>query len=152
MHINKIIKDDYEEWIRMGCKLHDDCSEDEVQASFKETYNDPRQETFICKNDDKEYLGFVDISIRQDYVEGSDSSPVGYIEHIYVKPEYRRQGVARKLAEVAEKWASRKGCIEIGSDTYLGNIDSRNFHRSIGFKETSKLVCFIKKLNKENGS
>ena len=34
-------------------------------------------------------IGFAQCTLRNDYVEGSSSSPVGYLEGIYVKDEYR---------------------------------------------------------------
>lgn len=40
---------------------------------------------------------FIFLSIRSDYVEGSTSNPTGYVEGIYVKPEYRKLGIAKQL-------------------------------------------------------
>ena len=41
-------------------------------------------------------IGFIQISLRQGYVEGSSfSSSTRYVEGINIEPEYRRQGIAR---------------------------------------------------------
>ena len=33
-------------------------------------------------------IGFAQCSLRYDYVEGTESSPVGYLEGVFVKAEY----------------------------------------------------------------
>lgn len=93
------------------------------------------------------YVGFMMISMREDYVEGSSSSPTGYLEGIYVKPAFRKYGVARKLYLKAEQWVAAKGGIEIGSDTWLNNKDAQAFHLQLGFEEDDRLVHYIKKIN-----
>ena len=90
-----------------------------------------------------EAVAFMSLSLRNDYVEGTSSSPVGYLEGIFVKPEYRKRNVARELVEYAKSWSLERGCIEFASDCLIENIDSRNFHNKIGFKEANTIVCFV---------
>ena len=40
-------------------------------------------------------IGFIEGSIRGDYVNGTETSPVGFVEGVYVSPAWRRKGVAR---------------------------------------------------------
>ena len=95
-------------------------------------------------------IGFAMFSIREDYVEGASSSPTGYLEGIYVKPEYRKYGVARTLYEDGEKWVLSQGCEEIGSDTWTWNKGSQKFHAALGFREEEILVHFIKRIEAVN--
>jgi aminoglycoside 6'-N-acetyltransferase I len=37
-------------------------------------------------------LAFAEASLRRDYVNGCDTTPVGFLEGIYVLPEARRRG------------------------------------------------------------
>ena len=82
--------------------------------------------------------------IRVDYVEGSESSPTGYVEGIYVKELYRRQGIAKRLLEQGEAWALSRGCTQMGSDIEADNGGSYEFHTKAGFQEANRLICFIK--------
>ena len=91
-------------------------------------------------------VGLLSLSRRFDYVEGTESSPVGYLEGIYVMPEYRHKGIAKELVEYAKKWSLDNGCIELASDCEIENDVSRKFHTSIGFEEANTIVCFTMKL------
>ena len=93
-----------------------------------------------------EAAAFAQVGRRQDYVEGTDSQPVGYLEGIYVRPERRRQGLAKRLLEACEAWARKMGCTEMGSDCALDNRDSETFHLQMGFREAGRIICFVKKL------
>jgi len=86
------------------------------------------------------------VQLRHDYVEGTSTSPVGYLEGIYVRPAYRKQGMARKLVSACEAWAREKGCREFASDCLLDNRDSLAFHLALGFMEAGRIICFTKDL------
>lgn len=91
-------------------------------------------------------VGFAHCSLRFDYVEGSDSSPTGYLEGIYIRQKHRGKGCAKKLLRECEKWAAEKGCRKFASDCEFENSESITFHNKAGFKETNRIVCFIKEL------
>ena len=56
-----------------------------------------------------EAVGFAQCQLRHDYVEGTETSPVGYMEGIYVREGARRHGIARKLMSACETWAKAQG-------------------------------------------
>jgi len=117
----------------------------EEYSYFENMLQSEHEHCFLAKEDDR-YIGFIQLSIRNDYVEGSDSSPVAYIEGIYVDPAFRQQGIASQLLEAAEQWAREKAVTQIASDTEIGNQLSILFHEKAGFVEAGRLVCFIKHL------
>ncbi|MGM9951614.1 MAG: aminoglycoside 6'-N-acetyltransferase [Lysinibacillus sp.] len=96
--------------------------------------------------DGKEAVGFAQCQLRHDYVEGTSTTPVGYLEGLYVKEPFRRQGVARELTQACEAWAKAKGCREFASDCELGNEQSVQMHAKLGFREANRIVCFTKKI------
>ncbi len=91
-------------------------------------------------------IAFAQCQLRHDYVEGTGSSPVGYLEGIFVSEGYRKKGYAAELLSECEKWAREKGCTEFASDCELGNADSVRFHLSLGFEEVNRIICFRKDL------
>lgn len=91
-------------------------------------------------------IGFAQVQLRYDYVEGTNSSPVGYLEGIFVRKEYRKQGYAHILLKKCEEWARENGCTEFASDCELLNDKSLAFHLAVGFLETNRIICFKKSL------
>ena len=102
---------------------------------------------FIAKHA-REIIGFVHLALRFEYVEGADTSPVGYVEGIYIVPAFRQQKVARQLLEQGGAWAKQKGCTQLASDAELENTVSQAFHEQVGFEEVNRGVSYIKTLAK----
>ena len=146
--VRAVTEGDLPEWTAMGLKLwpHYKTKKRKLDLEFRRILAAPRETAFFCEDKTGRPIGFINLSMRSDYVEGSSSSPVGYIEGVYVKPDYRRRGAAAKLVGAAKKWAKENGCKELGSDTELKNRDSQKFHRALGFKEAETIVHYIKKL------
>jgi len=144
--IRPLEKKYFNAWVEMGYQLWPDYKHTEIQRYFRESLKNPKQKNFICFAKNNEPVGFANASLRVDYVEGSDSSPVGYLEGIFVEKKYRRRGIANMLFKEVEKWAKQKGAKEVGSDTWLNRHSSRKLHKALGFKEAEKLVHFIKKI------
>lgn len=92
-------------------------------------------------------MGFAQCSLRTDYVEGTKSSPVGYLEGIYLKEPFRGRGLGRALAGHCEDWARRRGCSGFASDCETENTGSIRFHLASGFWEAGRIICFVKPLS-----
>jgi len=87
-------------------------------------------------------IGFVEASQRVDYVNGTSTSPVAFLEGLYVVPSARRKGVARALVAEVERWAAAQGCSELASDSPIENVAAHAAHRALGFEETERVVYF----------
>jgi aminoglycoside 6'-N-acetyltransferase I len=92
-------------------------------------------------------VGFVEASRRVDYVNGTSSSPVVFLEGLYVVPLARRKGVARALVADVERWAAAQGCKELASDSPIENAVAHATHRALGFEETERVVYFRRPVN-----
>lgn len=91
-------------------------------------------------------IGFAQCQLRFDYVEGTSSSPVVYLEGLYVDEMYRGRQVASRLLHECEVWAAAMGCSEFASDCDLDNVKSLQFHLKSGFIEANRIICFVKQL------
>ena len=91
-------------------------------------------------------MGFIEASKRTDYVNGTSSSPVAFIEGLYVVPASRREGIARTLVTSVEHWATSAQCRELASDSLIDNVTAHAVHRALGFVETERVVYFCKAL------
>lgn len=91
-------------------------------------------------------VGFAQCQLRHDYVEGTETTPVGYLEGIYVREGHRNRGYARELLGACESWAREKGCTEFASDCEIDNAGSLRFHMAMNFTEANRIICFTKRL------
>ncbi|WP_423190324.1 aminoglycoside 6'-N-acetyltransferase [Alkalibacterium sp. f15] len=126
--------------------------EENINALKKEMnrfHRDSTSELFICE-EIEEIIGFAHVQLRYDYVEGTISTPVGYLECIYVREAFRKQGIGKQLVEVCEDWSRFMDATEFASDVELVNEQSAEFHDSIGFKEVNRIVCYTKQLKQKN--
>ena len=100
---------------------------------------------FISLIKDSEIIAFVEVSIRES-MDRVIPEQVGYIEGWYVEKKYRRKGIGKALFQAAEKWALKKGCSEILSDTDLENHISQKAHQALGYKKIDRMILFKKSL------
>ena len=117
----------------------------DLVAEFSDTISKEDAQFFLKYNQDI-LVGFAQCQLRYDYVEGTDTSPVGYLEGIFVKEEYRHKGYAKELLSECEKWAKEKGCKEFASDCEINNDSSFGFHMALGFKEANRIIYFTNQL------
>lgn len=114
--------------------------------AFKHILQSPSETCYLVKVENT-YVAFIHLSLRSDYVEGSEHQPTAYVEAIFVKKEFRRKGIAQQLLKKAEAWALQNNSSVLASDTEISNQDSIHFHIGTGFEEANRIVCFIKKLH-----
>lgn len=79
-------------------------------------------------------------------MEGTSTTPVGYLEGIFIKEGYRNKGYAKELLSDCEAWAKENGCQEFASDCEIVNVGSFCFHKAMNFTEANRIICFTKVL------
>lgn len=129
----------------LACALWPGHGAGELEAEYARLLEQQEAAVFLAL-EGEEAVGFAQCQLRHDYVEGTSSSPVGYLEGIYVVPTHRNRAIASKLLAACEVWAGEQGCTEFASDCELSNLDSLAFHRKLGFREANRIICFTKSL------
>lgn len=127
----------------MAAKMWQDSSVLELEEEFKKIIHNNNAVVFIKFVDEKP-IGFAQCQLRFDYVEGTQTSPVGYLESIFVYEQYRNNGHAKELLRACEQWAKDKNCSEFASDCEFDNHNSYKFHMAVGFTEANRIICFKK--------
>lgn len=140
MNIVKVTQKDFNEWLDLALKLWPDVSATDLISIL----HSPRQVGFLVKTEDGSAIAFMNLSLRYEYVPDATQSPVAFVEGIYVKDEYRNQGIGKALIQFAAQWASSQGCVELASDALIENTASYEFHAKVGFREVERVVYFIK--------
>lgn len=145
MEIRIAKREDLPALARLSCLLWPDHTEEEMMGEFHALLDSGDAAVFLAFAGETA-LGFAQCQLRRDYVEGTETSPVGYLEGIYVSDGFRKQGVAKALLAACEGWAKAKGCAEFASDCELDNAASLRFHLNLGFQEANRIICFTKKI------
>ena len=145
MEIHEIVTSDLVYWLAMRKELWPTSTEGILQDEMNSMMQDNRFQSFIAYIN-KRPAGFIEASIRSDYVNGTHTSPVGFSEGVFVNQEFRTQGVARALIIQVEAWCKTVGLTELASDTTPENQKSIAFHHSCGLVETERVVFFSKQL------
>jgi aminoglycoside 6'-N-acetyltransferase I len=105
-------------WSSLRSLLWQHVSEDDHNSETQRLLAGPhRYANFIAFSCENSPIGFVEAALRHDYVNGCKTSPVLFLEGIYVVPAARRVGVARALCSAAGQWGSAHGCTEFASDS-----------------------------------
>jgi aminoglycoside 6'-N-acetyltransferase I len=134
-------------WLEMRQQLWSDADADDHRGYMAISLAQPeRYVQFVVYDHTRQPLGFIEGSIRSDYVNGTATSPVGFVEGVFVKPEWRCRGIARQLFTAVADWARAHGCRELASDALIDNEISQRAHLSLGFRETERVVYFTRPL------
>lgn len=104
---------------------------------------------FVAQDARDGLLGFAEVAVRTDFVNGCEHRPALFLEGIFVRPEHRGRGIARALCDAAGRWGLEQGCREFASDVYIDDHDSLAAHLGLGFEETERVVYFRKPLAAE---
>ncbi|MBA4265655.1 MAG: aminoglycoside 6'-acetyltransferase [Comamonadaceae bacterium] len=138
-----LLSTDDSDWLHMRVALWPEGSAREHVKEMAGFLTEPdRFAQFVVRDDEGAALGFIEASVRTDDVNGTSTSPVAYLEGLYVRPKARRQGVARALVQAVAHWARGRGCEELASDALLSNRTSQAAHKGLGFAETERVVHF----------
>jgi aminoglycoside 6'-N-acetyltransferase I len=143
--VRPVRESDFQEWFRLRRMLWDELSEEEHRDEMFDIFEHTDSQLVLVAEREGRLVGFLEASIRP-FVEDCHTDHVGYLEGWFVEREFRRYGIGRDLVRGAERWARKKGCIEMASDAEVGNDLSLEAHLKLGYAETSRLVHLRKDL------
>jgi aminoglycoside 6'-N-acetyltransferase I len=138
---------DIDAWAELRHRLWPELSVGRHGDEIRQALAEPdRLVAFLFVGSTGDVLGLAEASLRSDYVNGCENSPVGFLEGIIVDPPARRSGIAAALVAAVCDWARSRGVLEIASDAALDNEASHALHAALGFEETERVVYFRKPL------
>jgi len=128
-------------WESMRRKLWPDGAADhgpEIDAFFAGHLFKDLCAVLVAESRSGDILGFAELSIRNDLPE-LEGKKIGYVEGLFVSPELRHNGIARKLLRASQDWARQQGCLAFASD----RADRIVIDRSFGPGETAQFPSSI---------
>jgi aminoglycoside 6'-N-acetyltransferase I len=137
--------EDIEQWLRLRKSFWPENSDAQHRVEMKHVLSSSGG-VFVAEDIEGKLIGFAEFSIRNDYVPGSDTSPVPGLEGWFVDESYRAEGVGKELLAAVEDWSRQKGYKQLASDALIENTTGVDIHKKLGFTEIERTVHFIKKL------
>jgi aminoglycoside 6'-N-acetyltransferase I len=131
---------DWPAWAALRVELWPDCETE--MADLRELIDADDSTCLLAFDADGEPVGLAEASLRHDYVNGTSSSPVGFLEGWFVHEPLRGTGIGRQLIDAVAQWARNCGCSELASDTGLDNHPAQAAHAACGFTETERVVYY----------
>ena len=92
--IKKAETNDLEILAKLAVMMWQNHSVSELINEFSEIMANGKSQFFLKYENDIP-IGFAQCQLRYDYVEGTSTSPVGYLEGIFVQEGYRNKGYAK---------------------------------------------------------
>jgi aminoglycoside 6'-N-acetyltransferase I len=147
--IREVESSDRADWINLRKGLWPDCPENRHQLEINQILSADGI-VLVAESSSQGLVGFAEISIRRDHVEGTTTTPIPYLEGWYVEPAFRTQGIGKALLRSAEDFAMQAGFTELASDTEVINCTGIDIHKHLGFREVGRTVHFVKSLTRNN--
>lgn len=99
---------------------------------LKERFNADKGLVVVAEVDG-EIIGFISMAIINCFMIVSSVKNIGYIEAGYVKPDFRRLGITRKLEKMVEDFLKEKGIRYLELFTLMNNEIANNSWSQLGF-------------------
>lgn len=85
-------------------------------------------------------VGMISVSVIDDYHVHVRNKKSGRVNAVYVRPQYRRKGVARQMMQAGLKWMKEKGCVT----ARLHSSEQGMFlYSAIGFKPRNEMELVL---------
>jgi aminoglycoside 6'-N-acetyltransferase I len=139
---------DVESWVELRAQLWGDTPLDQHrdEAAAMLAKSPDECVVFLDVVDGVGIRAFAEAALRRDHVNGCETSPVAFLEGIFVRPVDQGSGIGRLLLRSVQSWALEQGVTELASDAHLENVASHAFHLALGFEESDRVVYFRKSL------
>jgi aminoglycoside 6'-N-acetyltransferase I len=141
MTIHEATEADLEAWVTLRHALWPHHERTELIIEAEQILGSPNDVCMLAFDPVNRAIGLIECTIYQ-----GTPGPYGHVEGWYVEPEFRGQGLGRKLVGQMEQWCLHRCIRTLTSDTDPGFPLSPAGHARAGFRVLRELTIFIKDL------
>ena len=120
-------------------RQYDDSIDENFKViNFYQNYINDNTKFLYLAEDNNEITGYIYGYFNKD--DTSDNK-IAYLDALFIKDEYRHQGIANKLIKEFKKWAKANNCPTMEVNVCSNNIKAKNLYLKNNFqsfKETLK--------------
>lgn len=115
----------------------DNINENYKVKNFYEQFTNNKDACILIAKYNNETLGYVYGFIQNN--GNIFNKNIAQIDALFVKEQYRGNGISKKLIQEFTKWAKDKGCSYVELSVCNNNLKAINLYKNEGFK-TEKLI------------
>lgn len=141
MKLVSIDREHFAQWKDYRDKLYDFLDDSFNEKEMEQTFYREDWFCYFLADEQDRIFGLVELSSR-NIVDGCLSSPVAYLEGLFLEKEYRHKGMGKQALTIIKAWCKEKGYKELATDAELDNVDAQQFYQALGFQETYRVVEF----------
>ena len=115
--LRPVVPEDAATWETLRCEHWPDGAADhgpEIASFFAGTLSEPLA-VLVALLPSGEVVGFTELSVRTDLPD-AEGKRTGYVEGLYIRPEFRERGLARRFLIAARNWSREQQCQAFASD------------------------------------
>lgn len=119
-------------------KYDNSIDENFVVTNFYQNYIEDNTKFLYLAEDNNKIVGYIYGYFNKD---NTINNKVAYLDALFIKENYRKQGITNKLIEEFKKWAIDNNCTSMEVNVCSNNIKAKNLyikHNFQSFKETLK--------------
>ena len=147
MKLVPIVKDGFSDWSQFRCEIYPIRSRDFDLKEMESIFESELWHCWFIEHEDGERIGLVELSLR-NIVDGCSSSPVPYLEGLYVKEAERGKGCGTQVIEMIKRWCREQGYSDLATDAELANKSAQRFYEKLGFEQVDRIVEYRLELQK----
>jgi len=101
---------------------------------------------YLARNPGLSFVARLDSELAGAVLCGTDGRR-GYLHHLAVGPQYRRQGIGETLVESCLSGLKAQGCRKCHIFVYGGNVEGQVFWERVGWRLRTELVIMSKDID-----
>ncbi len=148
MKLTPISKEEFSLWSEFRSAIYPLLNSDFNAKEMDQIYHSHWWHCWFVEREDRERIGFVELSLR-NIVDGCLSSPVPYLEGLYLTAPERGKGRGAEVIAMIKIWCQRHGFSELATDAELNNIRAQEFYEKLGFEPVDRVVEYRLELQKK---
>lgn len=119
---------------------------DQVDDILKDALANPDSTAIFACFLNNDAIGYAQVCIRNEYVEGATNYPIAYLEALYIKEGFRDVGIGQRLIEMVTMYVNAMGIEELAADCPSNDLHQFELFLRSGFEEISQVTHFVKSI------
>lgn len=147
MKLKPISKSEFSLWSQYRSDIYPRLNAAFNAKEMDQIYHSHLWHCWFIEREDRERIGLVELSLR-NIVDGCLSSPVPYLEGLYLTATERGKGRGTEVIAMIRNWCQAHGYSELATDAELSNIGAQAFYEKLGFEPVDRVVEYRLELQK----